>query len=332
MENAEERRQVDDSKPITESVPDLKVRVEKSYAGDIKQYACVSNWASQVGHPCLRYLVLLRTKWQEKELHDTITQRIFSGGKFIEDLAEDKLKRAGLKIVARDWPFRWEKYELSGKIDFICTDPETGLKEFPVEVKGLSFDFPKFEAIEDFLYSDKHYIQCYPGQLYSYMIMKNTNFGLFMTMSKITYDEKFIWAALDYDYVEKLVKKCEDIKKHMTEGTLPECINDQRICQKCNMQLACRPDIIGKAEYIDDDELCGLLDRHEELKPVSKEYTDLHDLLKDKLKEKNLMVGNKFLVGGYSMHKKSYTVEENDVWVMQIKKLDAVKKRITQEG
>ena len=319
MEN--EIRQIDENKTLIEQVPDLKARAEKSYAADIKQYPVSSTWASQVGHPCLRYLVLLRTQWEKKELHDTITQRIFSGGKFIEDLAEDKLKRAGLKIVARDYPFRWDKYDLSGKIDFICNDPETGLKEFPVEAKGLSFDFPKFESIEDFLYSDKHYIQCYPGQLFSYMLLKSTNYGLFLTMSKITYDEKFIWAALDYEYGETLVKKCEAIKKHMTEGTLPDCINNNSICQKCNMQLACRPDMVGQADYIDDDELVALLDRHDELKPASKEYTDLHDILKEKLKEKKLMVSNRYLIGGYLVKKKEYTVDASESWVMTIKKL-----------
>ena len=76
---------------IVDKVKDLK-------ASRIKQWPCVSNRASELGHECLRYLVLMRTRWEEKTLHNVELQFIFDEGNIHEEAIINDIKKAGFRV------------------------------------------------------------------------------------------------------------------------------------------------------------------------------------------------------------------------------------------
>ncbi|KKL85844.1 hypothetical protein LCGC14_1950700, partial [marine sediment metagenome] len=181
----------------------------------IKLYPQHVNRASQAGHPCERYLVFCRTKWEERLLHDVGLEFIFEGGNMIEKMAERELEDAGFTIIEQQKPFAWKEFELTGHLDFkILNNGET----YPVEVKGLNmFDFDKLDCIEDFFRSKKVWIKGYPAQLALYMLMDNKQLGVFYIKRTPGFRPKAIWLHLDYTFAEDILKKLERINKHVKE-------------------------------------------------------------------------------------------------------------------
>ena len=76
------------------------------------------NRASNLGHPCLRYLVYCRTRWQDMTLHPVSLQYIFMGGQAEEADGVKLLHEAGIEIIEQQKSFFWKEYQISGHLDF----------------------------------------------------------------------------------------------------------------------------------------------------------------------------------------------------------------------
>lgn len=150
----------------------------------IKQYPVNANRASELGHSCLRYLVLNRTRWQEKALHDTKLQMIFDMGRAVEDLVMQDLREAGFMIVEQQRPFAWDKYQITGSIDFkIAIDGQV----YPCEVKSAApHAFESVNSVSDMLKHKWAYMRKYPAQLTLYLLMDNKERGVFIFKNKST--------------------------------------------------------------------------------------------------------------------------------------------------
>ena len=73
---------------------------------EIKVYPCEHLRASNVGHPCERYLYLLIRSWEELIPHDEGLQNIFDLGNSIEAYTIKKLRDSGLEVITptqRSW-------------------------------------------------------------------------------------------------------------------------------------------------------------------------------------------------------------------------------------
>lgn len=296
----------------------------------IKQYPVNANRASEIGHPCLKYLVLNRTRWQEKSLHDARLQMIFDMGNAVEDVVYEDLREAGFVIVEQQRPFSWMKYQTTGRIDFklslslaeletdrVPADIMPKLAEqgstviVPTEVKSAAPNmFASVNSVDDMLHHKYVYMRKYPGQMTLYLIMDGKEVGLFLFKNKSTGELKEIWMLLDYDYAESLIKKAEAINKHVAEGTLPEPMEyAEDICGDCPFAHICLPDRIGKeVEVTDDGELLELITRYYELKPGAKEYDEVNDKI-TKLVEgrEKILVGDYFIEGKWQ-DKTSYDI------------------------
>jgi CRISPR/Cas system-associated exonuclease Cas4 (RecB family) len=276
---------------IVEKVLEAKTR-------KVKQYPVNSNRASELGHECLRYLVLNRTRWQEKTLHDARLQMIFDMGRAVEDLVYQDLREAGFVIVEQQRPFSWAKYQITGSIDFkLSIDGQV----YPVEVKSAAPGvFASINSIADMLHHKYPYMRKYPAQLTLYLLMDNKERGLFLFKNKSTGELKEIWMDLDYNFAESLVQKAEAINKHVAEGTLPEPMEyKEDICGECPFIHICLPDRIGKeVEVTEDSELLELANRYFELKPGAKEFDEVNERI-NKLVEgrEKILVGDYFIEG-----------------------------------
>jgi len=270
----------------------------------IKQWPVNANRASELGHPCLRYLVLLRTRWQERALYDARVQMIFDMGRAVEDMVFQDLREAGFTIVEQQRPFSWAKYQITGAIDFkLAIDG----KVYPTEVKSAApHPFASINSVVDMLKHKYLYMRKYPAQLTLYLLMDGKEEGLFIFKNKSSGEVKEIWMDLDYDFAESLVQKAETVNKHVAEGTLPAPMDyDENICQECPFAHICIPDRIGKeVEITQDGELLELVNRYMELKPGAKEYDEVNERINKLVQgREKILVGDYFIEGKWQTRK-----------------------------
>jgi len=286
-------------------------KVLEAKQAKIKQWPVNANRASELGHPCLKYLVLLRTSWQERALYDARLQMIFDMGKMVEDLVYQDLREAGFTIVEQQRPFSWAKYQITGSIDFkIAIDG----KAFPTEVKSAApHPFESINSVQDMLKHKYLYMRKYPAQLTLYLLMDNKDEGLFLFKNKSTGELKEIWMDLDYEFAESLVRKAETINKHVAEGTLPAPMDyDEDICGDCGFAHICLPDRIGnEVEVTQDGVLLELVNRYMELKPGAKEYDEVNEKITKLVQgREKILVGDYFIEGKW-VPRKVYHVPDD---------------------
>ena len=317
-------------------------KVLEAKARKIKQWPVNSNRASELGNECLRYLVLNRTRWEEKTLHNAKLQMIFDMGKMVEESVMQDLREAGFVIVEQQRPFSWAKYQITGSID--CKIAIDG-KTYPTEIKSAApFSFNSINSIEDMKRHKWHYMRKYPAQLTLYLLMDGKDRGLFIFKNKSTGELKEIFLDLDYDFAESLIKKAEAINKHVAEGTLPEPMEySEEICADCPFVHLCLPDRIGKeVEIVEDGRLLELLNRYAELKPVAKEYEDVDSQIKKLVEGREKIIVGNFFIEGKWVDRKVYNIPTeiknqyetiSRYWKKQIINMDKVKqgKKVEEE-
>lgn len=278
----------------------INEQIVQSKKDKIRVYPCNNLRASSIGHPCERYLVLMIQKWEEMTPHDEVTQSIFDLGNSMEDYAiktlrEVKIDGKALEIITpteRSW--RIDYPLITGRED--CRIKEEDGNFYPVEIKGLSpFEWDKLNSVEDFLNSKKHYIRAYPSQLYCYMWKFEKEHGWFALVNKLTGQIKMINVPFDWEFADKLLAKGKRVYDHIKNGTLPEPIEEEGICEKCPMRLACGHVTRIPADVELDDELEELIDKKNALKGAKKEFEDLDEQIKKILNKRPKVLAGKYL-------------------------------------
>lgn len=263
--------------------------------------------ASEIGHPCLRYLVYSITNWTDRKLHGPEVEWIFEGGRAVEKLAIQDLIDAGFDVYVPepDKAILESIPRISGHVDIRVRFLE-GEPVFTVEVKGLNIlDFNRLNNLDDFLTSRKPWIQKYPAQLITYLYIKGEEKGYFYLKSLPRFQGKIIPVTLDYAYMETLLKKTEAIDRHVKAGTFPDKIDDPDTCEQCGFNHICLPDCNRVSmEFVNDDELLDLIARYQELKPLAAEYDETWDIIKDKLQEREKIMVGRFMIQGKWIEKK----------------------------
>ena len=133
-------------------IPDLREKILQALEKERTIYPVHANRASEIGHPCLKYLVLLRTKWDQLPLPSVKRLMIFRHGRIYEEVAkqirESKPgfhgntfqvaletasslleKKSGYKRIFIITDFQksgWEKVTLTGKINADITIVDAG--------------------------------------------------------------------------------------------------------------------------------------------------------------------------------------------------------------
>lgn len=311
---------------MEQTLPDVSKMIIDYYGSTAKNWPQYRNRASNLGHPCERYLTYCRLDWKEKPLPSANLMMIFNGGNVIEKhIAKVYLEHAGFNIIQMSWPYEWKEKEIGAYLDFICKKDDL---EFPVEAKSMTDHmWRKINTIQDFLDQKKHYYKSYPAQLTVYMLNGNRPFGMFLLINKTTYEPKHIWYKLDYEYAEQLVQKAERINAHVKNNTYPERMDfDPDICTDCEFSHVCLPDVINKqCQIISDIELENKIREWAELKEFVSKYEYLDKELTEQLKGRDKILLGNYIITGKFITRKAYAsnVKESTYWSKKIGILDS---------
>lgn len=308
----------------------VRDKIAEAFRKEQRVYPCRSNRASQLGHPCTRYLVYMRTQWEQRQLPPVETEYIFHGGRMIEKhIALVYLDKAGFNPTNQGRDFEYKKFGITGHVDAYIenVDEDNPRRKFPTEIKGISpFDYVKVDSAEDMIHSKKVWVRGYPAQLQLYLLLGDKDYGLFLLINKLNYQPKEIWMALDYQFCEELVKKAERINQHMKKNTLPERIQEFDTCMRCAFRHICLPDLKAAEgiEIIDSEEMDAELERYHELKPLKSEYEQLDRKLKQQLEGKNnLSIGDWLVMGKWvEFTKKAQPEQQVKFWKKKIVRID----------
>lgn len=287
----------------------------------IRQYPVNSNRASEIGHPCLRYLTYSRTHWQERALHDVGLQMIFDMGNEVERIVMRMLDDANVKVIEQQRSYAWTVHQLTGHIDGKLI--ENG-NAYPFDVKSSSpYIFDSIQSLDDLKRSKYQHLRKYPAQLQCYLMMGEEEQGLFIFMNKVSGALKEIWMDRDELLGQEIIDKCLTINDRVKDGSLPDRIEyDDQVCGSCAFAHICLPDRAGcEAEIVDDAELEAMLDRLQELKDAKKEYESLDKEITAVVKGRDkLMVGNWWITGKWVM-RKGFTIEDSKYWKRSISRI-----------
>ncbi len=246
----------------------------------IRQYPINSWRASMVGHPCERFLIYERTRWQDKKLHSIDLQYIFDLGDEFEKIVLKDLREAGFKVIQQQRDFSDLNLNLTGHIEGLI---EIEGKYFPLEIKSCSeYNFNSINSYDDFKKSKKIWIRNYPVQLNLYLYFTNKENGVFILVNKQSGQYKEIWINFDWDLVDEVIKKVQRLNEYLKNNQLPDKINDPSLCINCAYNHICLPDILqeGQVNFSEEDNLKQLLQRWEELKVYADEFKKIDEEIK----------------------------------------------------
>lgn len=302
---------------------EINGKLFKTKADKIKVYPCLHLRASNLGHPCERYLYLLIKHWDEQKPHDVGLQNIFDLGNTIEEHTIKTIKEAGYEVVTptcRSWQIDVKGGIITGREDIRIKDENGEL--IPVEIKGLSpFDYDKLNTVDDFFKSKKAHIRAYPAQLYVYMLKFSKEKAFFALTNKLTGETKFIDVPFDYDLGEQFLSKAERIYKALASEEPPQACDNIEFCEGCPLAHICGECRRTPADVDIDDELDELINRKESLKEAKRQYDETDAEIKKRVGEREKIITGQYLIERKATFKKAYTVPESTTYRLYIKRL-----------
>lgn len=317
----------------------LENQIDESKKKKINVYPVHVNRASQIGHPCMRYLVFDRTRWQDKQKHSIGLQYIFDEGNEQEKLVVKTLMDAGFDIMEQQRSFSEKKENISGHIDLVLSHPEIMPDPVPGEIKSMSpFNFASVNSYSDIINHKHYYMRNYAAQMQMYLYLTEHENGLFIFKNKTSGKLKFIFAPIDYDYIDSLFKKAEKINAYAKEESPKyseiDATDDISICEGCGYSHVCFKDKdFGQGTQIyDDDEIKEKIEQMKSLEESYRNYSELKKQIGDcfnaQVKEQQ---GTKFefMIGDYvvgvSKYKQKRAVVPEDIKLKYMEESEIIK-------
>lgn len=306
---------------------DIQNGIDSFVESEIKVFPCHNLRASNLGHPCSRYLMLLIQHWDEVAPHNSTLQNIFDLGNSIEDYTIQKLKDAGFEIttpVQRSWKVEVKGGIITGRQDCMIKDTDDG-QMYPVEIKGLAAqEWEKLNSVEDFFGSKKYYVRGYPAQLLTYMLHFSRERGYFVLTNKATGQIKVIQFDFDYEKGEEYLSKAERIYECINDPTgesLAESCDDMTVCQNCGLAHICTAPHNPTEADIDDGTIEEIIDRRESFREAKNAFEEANEELKSAMASKERVITGKYLITTSVIQKKEYTVPAREERRVKVQRL-----------
>lgn len=275
-----------------------------------------TNRASELGHPCVRYLAYVRIAWEHRDPPSETLQVIFDDGNLHETYVTRLLQDAGYDVRETQRPFGWKEFNITGHLDAVIWIEGVGL--IPVETKSTNdYTYNSINSWEDLKNSRQWWVRKWAGQIQLYLLLRETEYGLMVLKDKApsgVFPIKVIPVALDYPYAEVILKRAEIVNEvvekwdkgkgfgesdEILEGYLPDRIEpDESICGMCSFLHRCKgvrefgPELI----LLSDERMLELAREREEAEEAYRTYQRVDKLLKQSIKNTgdNILIGDEF--------------------------------------
>lgn len=301
-------------------VPNLVEAVRANYKKSIKNFPCHKNRASSIGDPCMRRLVLDRVAWEHKSKNSVDLQMVFEEGNLHEGKVLKDLTEAGFQIIEQQVSYIDKNSGITGHIDAVVVHEE---KSVPIEIKSCAPHifmalkvYPKDKYLDamDELGKKYPWLKKYPAQIMIYLFAKGVEKGIVLFKNKSNGQLKQFNVEIDLIYLDHLFKKSHkinvcveniennqiDVVNGSADAYLPDRINEKDICESCNFNHICLPDIkFGPDLTIKDDPIFEkLIDRWTEAKEKNTSYTSLNNEINEVCRSvENIIVGKYHITG-----------------------------------
>ena len=304
---------------------------EKYKAGERgKGSMATSNWPTVLAHDCEAYAYYNRTvppKNRRKIGADLAM--IFSEGHDQARMVKRDLQDAGFEVSGEEEQMVDKRYQISGRRDLLIWKP--GLKEkVRVEVKSCSpWTFDAVKRPEDIAKSSKIWLRKWWKQIALYMHLQGVDKYWLMMKNKQSGQLKIIEFVMDAGMqksVKEMLQKAARVNKMIQTTTPPskkQKISDPEYCSECEFLDTCLPKLVfgPGATVLTREEATELelqLDRREKLVGRWREYNEIDEEVKDKIKALGLAGVNKVVAGDWiatikEEFRKAYKVDENTI-------------------
>lgn len=306
----------------------LKLTLE----AEIQIYPARAWYPSSIGHPCDRYLVWERTRWQEKQRHDWVLQSIFDEGRLHQPSIYARLEAMGFEVIResdRPTQLKVGNAVISGRPDGRIRGYR-GARFSPPRVleakttQGHTFD--RLDTIEDIRHAPEHYIRAYADQGYTYCALENLPQGVIVIKAKSTGLLKVIPFEQDFGRAEWLQQRVERLQGMVDQAVDPEPIPyDFDVCGRCAFLARCYPpkNFGEGATVIEDQAFVEALIAREELKTPHAAYEDIDKAVKTRLKREGVKsaIAGPFVIEGTERQVKAYEVKARTDVVFKIERV-----------
>jgi len=285
-----------------------------------------SNYMSDIGHACERYLVYARVAWDKSAPFGSRIASIMPEGDMHEAAVLDLLRKGGVEIREQQARLFDDYTKLSGRVDAVF---RIGGVWYVADVKSTSpWVYEAVNSEADVLASRFFWIRHWYPKIQAYLhhdreknrreaqglvVLKNRENGGVKAI-EITYDQD---AALD------LMLKAERVNRAVEAKVMPERISPALgYCATCRFRLECLPDTDPGPgiEVLDDAELVEMLERRADLEGGHREYEGIDKAVKKSMKGRNVVAGD-WMLRSVDRHRKGYEVKESDYVEVQITRL-----------
>lgn len=261
-----------------------------------------NNWASDIAHPCDRYLVLARLCWQQRAEKGTDVLYRFAEGVQQEAAMKADLAKAGFRIILEQEYFTWPEYLISGKTD---GKAEAARGVYPIEIKSVSpwlWDY--CGSIHDILDHPSYWVYRTAVQLNTYLIMAEIEEGL-LILKTFGKRPRILPMKLNYELAEKCVARAARVNACVDGKQWPERIPYRaELCGRCDMAATCQPvKTMNLAADIPDTAEEDLLRLHE-LEPAATEHTKLYKRVVGDSKKPGYLYGKDAIIGPFTVTSK----------------------------
>lgn len=246
-----------------------------------KTHPCHTNRASDLGHPCLRFLFYVRTSWDKRQRPTLDALYRMNEGVEQERILIRQLMEAGYDITCQQQTLFWKEYNITGHFEGNIS--RNGSIPALIEIKSMStMTYDKLNEPKDFLNQFWH--EKWYAQIQIYLILREEERGYFFLKNRDNGKIKVIPIELDYDYAEKLIQKAVLINDHVECDEPPGRLqNEMKICQMCDFLSICCPPLERQVKTVvmDEGELAGMCALKLHLDPLVSNCKKLNDEIRD---------------------------------------------------
>ena len=298
-----------------------KVLKKKVEAFSLSSYQ--TNRASDIGHPCLRYLVLCRTRWQEAQKPPEGKIILFAEGEKQEREVLRDLEDAGFKIIHQQRPLFSRELNLIGHVDGVIQDADHLI---PIEIKAVNpTTFSRIEDFHTLLTARNWWEKKWAWQIQAYLLLGEFSKGVLLLKNKLTGEIKDIEIPRDEEMIELIRKKCFLIEEYVKEEQLPEPDEDldERVCHDCPFNHICTRDIVRDTStyFWEEEEVIELLEEREKLKEAHERYLEVDKRLTEIFQGVEMAICGDWVITGRWVDRKGYEVKPGRYWRKKIMRL-----------